>query len=426
MKSGRLFQQVIVLMLVFLLVQGCSQATNEATSVPEATQAPETEPPETATPTIEATAKPIYYIADLSSAANWSSHPHLKVLGGELIFAPTEFEQVWTKDFSETLGDFSLTATFSYDTAGIDEYGVAVTIGDPASQNFFFLGPNPYQGNTIWFFVMVKNGEYIHPDVPPPTTSGQPQEFNIEIRRTGDKVTAYVDGQRIMTRDDIVFFGKPAKMQVGVHADGNNDTLYLYDLTVSTPGNLAAEATPEPASAPAPASGGNGTLTGRLLDQETQNALTGAGIILCLDTGDSCTTDATLSVQTGSEGEFEIADIPPGRYVVLYNPNGIDAQSVDEIIVEVNSRSAVCIASGFMGSAPADCQGSIPFMDDPNLMLKGSANIAITGSDISLAEGSLYSQKYGLHMDFKESKPLSLEIKAGDSIESDLLVWGEK
>jgi hypothetical protein len=425
MKSGRRFQQVTTLALVLLTVLGCSQVTNEATSVPEATQAPATKPPKTATPTIEAAAKLIYYTADLSSATSWYSHPNLKVSGGELVFAPTDFEQVWAKDFSETLGDFSLTATFSYDTAGIDEYGVAFTIGDPASQNFFFLGPNPYQGNTIWFFVMVKNGEYIHPDVSPPTTPGQPREFTIEIRRTGDKVLAFVDGQRIMTRDDIVFYGKPAKMQVGVHADGNNDTLYLHELTVSTPGSLAAEPTPQPASVQEPVAGGNGSLTGKLLNQETKQALASAGLILCLDTGNSCTTNAALSAQTDPEGEFEIADIPPGKYVVLYNPNGLDIQSVDGITVEVNSRSAVCLASGFMGSAPADCRGSVPFMDDPNLTLKGNSSIAITGSDLSLSKGSIYSQKYGLHLDFVDSKPLSVEIEAGEAVESDLFLWGE-
>ena len=79
-----------------------------------------------------------------------------------------------------------------------------------------------------------------------------------------------------------------------------------------------------------------------------------------------------------------------------------------------------------MGSAPADCQGSIPFMDDPNLMLKGNASIAITESDPSLSEGSIYSQKYGLHLDFKDSQPLSVEIQAGDAVENDLLVWAEQ
>ena len=427
MKSGRLLQPITSLALVLLAVLGCSKTTKGETPTPEATETPKVS--ETTALAVEASTGPIQYSADLSSDANWSSHPRLKVSGGELEFSPTDFEQVWAKDFSETLSDFTLSATFAYDTAGIDEYGVAVMIGDPISQNFFFLGPNPYRGDTIWFFVMVKNGEYIHPDIPPPTTAGQPEEFTLEIRRTGKKVSAYVDGEQIMTRDDIVFNGKPAEMRVGVHADGNNDTLYLYELTVSTPGNVAdvaAEATPDSASVPEPATTGKGTFTGKLLDQETQNAVADAGIVLCLDTGDSCTIDADLSTQTDSDGKFEIADIPPGKYVIIYNPNGLDAQAVDKLVVEVNSKSAVCIASGFMGSAPADCQGSVPFMDDPNLMLKGNASIAITGSDLSLSKGSIYSQKYGLHLDFKESKPLSLEIKAGDAVERDLSVWAEQ
>jgi len=239
-------------------------------------------------------------------------------------------------------------------------------------------------------------------------------------------VSAYVDGQRIMTRDDIVFDGKPAEMRVGVHADGNKDTLYLYELTVSTAGNVAAEASPDSAPAPEPAATGNGTFTGRLLDHETENAVAGAGIILCLDTGSSCTTDAALSAQAGSEGEFEIADIPPGKYVILYNPNGIDAQFTDKILVEVNSRSADCLGSGFAGSVPADCEGSIPFMDDPKLMLKGDSRIEITESAFSVIDGSVYSQKYGLHLDFNDSKPLSVEIEAGEAVEDDLLIWAEQ
>ncbi len=419
MKRSRYFLQSSILALALLTVLGCGLTTSNATPTPEITPSPTVAPRATASPTPEADEGPIQYTADLSSNKNWSSHTRLKVAGGELEFSPTTFEQVWAKDFSETLADFTLTATFSYDTAGIDEYGVAVVIGDPLKHNFFFLGPNPYQGDTIWFFVMVKNGEFIHPDVPPPTTPGQPEEFTVQIRRVGDKVSAYVDGKRIMTRDDIVFNGKPAKMWVGVHADGNKDTIYLHELTVNTPGTAATAPTPGPAMT------GSGNFTGRLLDHETKNPVPDAEIILCRDTGESCTIKADLSAQTSSDGSFEIADIPPGKYVILYNPDGLDGQTLEGLVVEVNSRSAACIANGFMGSAPADCQGSVPFMDDPNLTLKGNASIAISESGLSLNEGSIYSPKYGLHMDFKESNPLSVEIEAGETIENNLLIWGD-
>lgn len=405
----KLIYRILVLALVALTLLGCGNTADQDS--PAAT-----EPPANTAQAIETELLPIRYSADLSSDANWNSHPYLKVTDGELEFSPTAFEQVWVEDFNELLGDFILSATFSYDTAGIDEYGVGVVIGDPASGNFFFLGPNPYQGNTIWFFVMVKNNEYIHPNVSPPMTDGQPKEFNVEIRRVGKRVTAYVDGKVILARDDIVFSGKPAKMRVGVHADGNQDTIHLRELTVSTIAEDVA-ATPE-----VPISG-DGRLTGKLLDHESKTALAEAGIVLCLEAGDSCTIDAALSAQTGSGGEFEIVDIPPGKYVLLYNPDGVDLQSVDEMVVEVNSRSAVCIASGFLGSAPADCQGSVPFMDDPNLTLQSAASISITGTGLTLDEGSIYSPKFGLHLDFKESKPLGVEIEAGQALEQELLVW---
>jgi hypothetical protein len=427
MKSSRRFLQFSVLALILLIVLGCSLVSNVATPTPEATASLEVELPETATATevVEATPEAIHYTTDLNSNESWNSHTHLKVSGGELEFSPTAFEQVWAKDFSETLGDFSLLATLSYDTAGIDGYGVAIVIGDPITNNFFLLGPNPYQGDTIWFFVMVKDGEHIHPDVSPPTTTGQPEEFTIEIRRAGDKVSAYVDGQKIMTRDDIVFEGQPAKMSVGVHADGNNDTIYLHELTVSEPGSVVAASTPDTGSVPEPAATGTGSFTGRLLDHSSQDPVAGAGIVLCLDTGDSCTIDATLSAQTGSGGEFEIADIPSGKYVIFYNFNGINTEFVDEMVVEVNSGSADCLGSGFAGSVPAECEGSIPFADDPKLMLKGDSRIEITETAFSVIEGSVYSQKYDLHLDFNDSKPLTMEFGSGDTVNYDLLIWGE-
>jgi len=421
MFYGKRSYRTLALALVVLTLLGCGFITDD--SAPAATNtAAATEPPAAATPTAEEELKQIQYMADLNSAANWISHPSLTVGGGELVFSPTAFEQAWAKDFSEVLGDFVLSATFSYDTAGIDEYGVAIVIGDPIKKNFYFLGVNPYQGDTLWFFVMVKNNEYIHPTVSPPMTKGQPDEFTVELRRVGKRVTAYVNGKVILERDDIVFDGKPAKMRVGVHGDGNQDTIYLHELTVSTLGEDLA-ATPQ--VAPQASGAGSGSFAGQMLNHESKAAVPGAGIVLCLDTGDSCTIDAVLSAETGSDGEFEIEDIPPGKYIVLYNPDGILYERVDGMVVEIDDRSAACIAGGFFGSAPTDCQGSVPFMDDPNLTLKANANLVITGTGMSLDEGSIFSPNNGLHMDFKASKPLGVEIEAGQALEQDLLVWSE-
>jgi hypothetical protein len=48
-----------------------------------------------------------------------------------------------------------------------------------------------------------------------------------------------------MKRDDIVFDGKPEKMSVGVHADGKQDTIHLYSLSVSVP-QVDVTVTPTP------------------------------------------------------------------------------------------------------------------------------------------------------------------------------------
>jgi hypothetical protein len=76
---------------------------------------------------------------------------------------------------------------------------------------------------------------YIHAtDVSTPITDGQPEEFSVEIRRQGTQVTAYANGEKLMTRDDIVFDGKAKQMYIGVYSDGYNDSITLTNLTVTT------------------------------------------------------------------------------------------------------------------------------------------------------------------------------------------------
>jgi hypothetical protein len=112
---------------------------------------------------------------------------------------------------------------------------VGFTIGDPMTGNFFFLGPNPHQGNTDWYFVMVTNYEWLHAEGYPPNTDGQPEEFTLQIQRRGSQVYAIVNGETIKTREDIVFHGQPALMRVGLHSDGFNDTLFVRSLSVTSP-----------------------------------------------------------------------------------------------------------------------------------------------------------------------------------------------
>ena len=86
-----------------------------------------------------------------------------------------------------------------------------------------------------------------------------------------------------------------------------------------------------------------GGLTGRLISKTSSMPVVGAGVVLCRVEGSSCTTDAGLTTTTGVNGEFEFQEIPVGNYVILYNPSGIPPQSMDNIIVEVNDKSAGCL-----------------------------------------------------------------------------------
>jgi hypothetical protein len=185
----------------------------------------------------------IIYNADLSDSTHWPERPDVVVSGGKLAFTPQEFEAVWANDFSQELDDFVVSATFSYDTQGRDDVGAAIVVGDSKTGNFFFLGANPNHGNTLWYFVMVKNWEHIHPDIDAPMTLGQPDLFSVEFVRQDTQVSAYVNGEKIMTREDIVFEGRAEQMQIGVHSDGDGVTTFLHKLSVAL---LAVDPTPTP------------------------------------------------------------------------------------------------------------------------------------------------------------------------------------
>jgi len=175
------------------------------------------------------------YMANLSDPVRWPQRPDLVVSDGRLTFMPEAFEYVWSTDFSEELDDFVVSATFSYDTQSRNDVGVAIVVGDMLAGNFFFLGPNPISNNkTAWFFVMSKNHEhnYLHDQ---PTTDGQQNQYSVQLIRQGNQVSAYVNGQKLTTREDIVFEGHPALMQVGVNAEGRGVVLSLHELSVAIP-----------------------------------------------------------------------------------------------------------------------------------------------------------------------------------------------
>ncbi len=125
---------------------------------------------------------------------------------------------------------------------------------------------------------------------------------------------------------------------------------------------------------------------------------------------------------TDTKGEFGFQGVSLGKYVIFYNLSG---QSINNITVEVNDKSAGCLASGFLGSMPEDCRGSIPFGDDSSMTLGKDSSIAISGTGFTLAEGSIFSQKYDLYLNFEDSQPLNVEIEPGETSEIEIKVWAQ-
>jgi hypothetical protein len=157
-----------------------------------------------------------------------------------------------------------------------------------------------------------------------------------------------------------------------------------------------------------------GILTGQLLAASATASVSGVGVILCLKSATGCTVDAGLQATTGASGQFEIDAVPAGSYVVLYSPAGVPGSGVDGLKVAFDDQSATCIAAGFLGSAQASCDGSIPLLgSDSGLTLLPNSQIHLGASGVSLDSGGLYSPKLGLCLNFQDGSPVSVAITAG-------------
>lgn len=189
-------------------------------------------------------------------------------------------------------------------------------------------------------------------------------------------------------------------------------------VTPSPAASVVATATPTLAPTPTPTPSPTlqittGTLTGTLSDGK-QVPVSDAGLILCLQSATGCTTDGSLQATSDSSGQFEIANIPAGSYVVLFSLAGAPGSSAIDLAINFDDQTASCLGQGFTGSMPASCQGSLPFNDD-QLTLGGGTVIGVSATGMTIKNGVITSPKYGLGLDFVDGKPLSVEITAGHS-----------
>jgi hypothetical protein len=198
--------------------------------------------------------------------------------------------------------------------------------------------------------------------------------------------------------------------------------LYVAPSSKSTPvpvssNPIAAAASPTTVAVSAAPQIATGTLTGQVISTAGKGSVPGVGEVLCLKSATGCTVDLSLQAISDGSGSFKIADIPVGSYVVLYTQSGAPGLGVGGLRVDLNDQSASCIASGFLGKAPASCQGSIPLLAaDGGLKLLGNAKFSIAGSGMSLQTGTLYSPKLGLCLNYTDASPLGADITAGSTV----------
>jgi hypothetical protein len=69
-------------------------------------------------------------------------------------------------------------------------------------------------------------------------------------------------------------------------------------------------------------------IEGSLVNKETNQPLSNARLVLCQQQDAStCTLKMDLTALTDADGQFKIADVPNGKYTILYNASGNSFQS---------------------------------------------------------------------------------------------------
>lgn len=176
--------------------------------------------------------------------------------------------------------------------------------------------------------------------------------------------------------------------------------------TTTTRSSEAATATP---TAPL-----LGKVRGRLVSAKTQEPLEGAAAVMCLATDEKeCIVQGSLTASVDKDGVFEVSEVPPGVYVILYDLSGKAKDSWKDID---QLRIAYDISEEYLA------ERMIPFSDEFFETFCGGGGLTIHNYSMSMkdgkvadVEGAFTSVKYGLTMEFHDMKPIMVEAKPGET-----------
>jgi hypothetical protein len=180
--------------------------------------------------------------------------------------------------------------------------------------------------------------------------------------------------------------------------------------------------TPSPTPTPIPAP----TLTGTT-ESKTGSPVRGIGVILCLVSVTSCTTDKSLMTISDSAGQFEFNTVPAGKYIVMYNQDGAIVDSATNLTVAVDDNTTICLGEAIMGGSPASCQASTPFLrDHPGPKLVDQSVLQAPDGSVFLKDGTIYSSVYHLAFNFQDGAAVTVTVADGTTATTSVVVHRHK
>ena len=176
-----------------------------------------------------------------------------------------------------------------------------------------------------------------------------------------------------------------------------------------------------PTSTPTPEAT-TGTIQGKLIGAESQQPLIGAAVILCLVVGEkTCVLQADLVSISGEDGELELTEVPPGSYVVFYDPSGKASSGWKEI----DGLEMILNLQGLMPIPSADrTELFSTFGGEGTIRVQKGLTLGFDENGVFSGDGSIISERYGLTMDFYEGKPITTEVQPGKTTELEIRAWG--
>lgn len=140
-------------------------------------------------------------------------------------------------------------------------------------------------------------------------------------------------------------------------------------------------------------------------------------MILGLVSGEKkCTLKANLVTIVNEDGSFQFTEVPPGSYVIFYDPSGEAIskwKNIDGLEVSVNIEGL----SPNKEAARARAELISTFGGGGKITMTKGSSLEFQGGIVTGGNGSIISHEYGLTMDYREGKPIMFEIQPGKTVE---------